>query len=420
MTDVDDVPFYGYWLYLLQDFHTRCHLGCEIGLRDVRTFGLQPFRIVIAYLAPTRHLPAGVIFLTVVFVVGADRSVGGHLPTLIIGLQTLGAAVRIFHDDIDAALGIAEGMNLIGLMLLHREITPVAQDDAERAGEKLLASVGIESLADARAMNADSLQKLLPPTGMANVVLDGYFMVESADDVFTKGVQAQVPLLAGWNSLEGTPLQALHGMAPTVENYKKAMRPQFGNMTDEIFEAYGILTDADVLSMKSMNLASDLFTGFPTWKWADIHSKTSKQPVYRYKYMHPRPQVSAKMGNKVAALAGGVREKTEEEKKAEAERPKLPVGAVHSADIEYAMGTLDTNEFYDWQEEDYAISKLFLNYYANFCKFGNPNGEGLPTWTPINGQEVAPVMYIDVNSAEKADAATENAYRTLEKFYLSR
>ena len=29
-------------------------------------------------------------------------------------------------------------------------------------------------------------------------------------------------------------------------------------------------------------------------------------------------------------------------------------------------------------------------------------------------------MYIDVNSAEKADAATENAYRTLEKFYLSR
>ena len=83
------------------------------------------------------------------------------------------------------------------------------------------------------------------------------------------------------------------------------------------------------------------------------------------------------------------------------------------------MGTLATNEFYDWQPEDYAISKLFLTYYANFCKYGNPNGEGLPQWTPINGQEVAPVMYIDVESAEKADAAMENAYRTLEKFYLS-
>ena len=198
------------------------------------------------------------------------------------------------------------------------------------------------------------------------------------------------------------------------------MSATFGDMTDEIFKAYGLETDADVLSQKSLNLASDLFTGFPTWKWADYHAKTSKQPVYRYKYMHPRPQVSAKMGNMVGALAGGVREMTEEEKKAEAERPKLPAGAVHSADIEYAMGNLATNEYYDWQEEDYAISKLFLSYYANFCKFGNPNGEGLPTWTPINGQDVAPVMYIDVTSAEKADAATENAYRTLEKFYLSR
>ena len=300
---------------------------------------------------------------------------------------------------------------------------PVAQDDAERAGEKLLASVGIESLADARAMNADSLQKLLPPTGMANVVLDGYFMVESADNVFTKGVQAQVPLLAGWNSLEGTPLQALHGMAPTVENYKKAMRPQFGNMTDEIFEAYGIVSDEDVISQKGLDLASDLFTGFPTWKVCDYHVKYTNMPVYRYHYMHPRPQVSAKMGDKVAALAGGVREKTEAEKAAEkaaaAKRPAMPVGAVHSADIEYAMGTLDTNEFYDWQPEDYAISKLFLSYYANFCKTGNPNGEGLPQWTPITRQNAnaAPVMIIDVESKEVCSAQKENAYRTLEKFY---
>jgi len=297
---------------------------------------------------------------------------------------------------------------------------PTSQADAEAAGVQLLESKGVKSLAEARALSADSLQALFPPRGMSNVVLDGYFMKESADDVFKKGEQAQVPLLVGWNSQEGTPMQALRNQEPTLANYKKAMTATFGDMTDEIFEAYGLLTDADLMSQKSLNLASDLFTGFPTWKWADYHAKTSQQPVYRYKYMHPRPQVSAKMGNKVAALAGGVREMTEEEKKAEAEKPKMPAGAVHSADIEYAMGNLATNEFYDWQEEDYAISKLFLAYYANFCKYGNPNGEGLPTWTPINGKDVAPVMQIDVVSGEKADAALENAYRTLEKFYLSK
>ena len=337
-------------------------------------------------------------------------------------INIVGESAGSFSTSLLMCSPLSKG-NLAGVMgSSGAEVLPygaVAQADADEAGVKLLASVGLNSLADARALSADSLQKLLPPRGMANVVLDGYFMKESADDVFKKGEQAQVPLLVGWNSQEGTPASALRGQEQTLENYKKAMTATFGDMTDEIFEAYGLLTDADLFSMKSLNLAGDLFTGFPTWKWADYHAKTSQQPVYRYKYMHPRPQVSAKMGNRVGALAGGVREMTDEEKKALAERPKFPAGAVHSADIEYAMGTLDTNEFYDWQPEDYAISKLFLTYYANFCKYGNPNGEGLPQWTAINGQEVAPVMYIDVESGEKADAAMENAYRTLEKFYLS-
>lgn len=312
---------------------------------------------------------------------------------------------------------IAGALLSSGAEVLPYMASPLA--DAEAAGEKLLESVGLASLADAMALSGDELQKLLPPRGMSNVVIDGYFMTESADDVFAKGQQAQVPLLAGWNSLEGTPMQALRGQAPTVKNYKAAMRPQFGDMTDEIFAAYGIVSDEDVMSQKGLDLASDLFTGFPTWKVCDYHVKTSSQPVYRYHYMHPRPQVSAKMGDKVAALAGGVREKTAEEKAA-APKPMVAPGAVHSADIEYAMGTLDTNEFYDWQPEDYAISRLFLSYYANFCKTGNPNGEGLPEWSSITKENcgAAPVMIIDVESKEVASAQKENAYRTLEKFYL--
>ena len=315
---------------------------------------------------------------------------------------------------------IAGAMLSSGAEVLPYE--PSSQADADAAGAALLKEAGIASLADAMALNADSLQKLLPPKGMSNVVLDGYFMSESADAVFEKGEQAQVPLLAGWNSLEAHPMQAIQGQAPTLQNYKNALKARFGDMTDEIFEAYGIATDEDVLSQKGFNLVSDLFTGFPTWKACDYHVRNSAQPVYRYHYMHPRPQVSAKMGDMTGALAGGVREKTEEEKKATAQQPSIAPGAVHSADIEYAMGTLDTNEYYDWQDEDYAISKLFLSYYANFCKTGNPNGEGLPQWTPITKDNIdaAPVMIIDVESKEVASPEKENAYRTLEKFYRSK
>ena len=296
---------------------------------------------------------------------------------------------------------------------------PLTQAEADSAGARLLKWAGIASIADARAIDADSLEKAFPPVGMSRLVLDGLFMTESADAVFERGEQAQVPLLAGWNSLEAHPMQALQGQAPTLQNYKNAMKEQFGDMTDEIFKAYGIETDEDVMSQKGFDLVSDLFTGFPTWKLCDYHAK-SGLPVYRYHYMHPRPQQSEKMGDKVAALAGGVREKTEEEKKAQ--QPQIAPGAVHSADIEYAMGTLDTNEYYDWQDEDYAISKLFLTYYANFCKTGNPNGQGLPQWTAITKEnlDAAPVMKIDVESKEVASPERENAYRTLEKFYRSK
>ena len=63
-----------------------------------------------------------------------------------------------------------------------------------------------------------------------------------------------------------------------------------------------------------------------------------------------------------------------------------------------------------------------ISYYANFCKTGNPNGEGLPQWTAITKDNLdkAPVMKIDVNSAEVASPERENAYRTLEKCYRSK
>lgn len=315
--------------------------------------------------------------------------------------------------------------NLAGAMLSSgAELMPYGADalgTAEQAGVNLLASKNITSLAEARALSADSLQKLFPPRGMAQVVLDNYFMKEDPNEVFQKGQQARVPLLGGWNSQEGTPMQYLGGKEPNLANFAKGMEATFGQSTGEILKAYGIESDEDVFSLKAFNLAGDLFTGFPTWKCMDLHAQTSGQPVYRYKFMHPRPEASAKMDGKVGALAGGVREKTAEDIKQEELMKRFYQGAVHSADIEYAMGTLDTNEFYSWKEEDYAISKTFLSFYANFCKYGNPNGEGLPQWDSINDdREAAPVMYIDVETAQKGDPELENAYRTLDKFYLSR
>ncbi|MEF2622755.1 MAG: carboxylesterase family protein, partial [Xylanibacter rarus] len=112
---------------------------------------------------------------------------------------------------------------------------------------------------------------------------------------------------------------------------------------------------------------------------------------------------------KVAGLAGGLKDTGDGDDKA----PEAK-GAVHSADIEYAMGTLPTNRVFDWQPEDFLMSDIFSGYYANFIKTGNPNGLGLPDWTPANGQEAVPVLRLDINTTMTTDRQTEERYKLID------
>ena len=55
-------------------------------------------------------------------------------------------------------------------------------------------------------------------------------------------------------------------------------------------------------------------------------------------------------------------------------------GAVHSAEIEYALGNLATNTHDAWEPGDFKLSELMETYFANFIKSGDPNGAGLAKW----------------------------------------
>ena len=111
-----------------------------------------------------------------------------------------------------------------------------------------------------------------------------------------------------------------------------------------------------------------------------MQNKTGGKPVYRYLYARPRPEMRAEMGNATANLAGGVTKDTT----GKAPKAPLPKGAVHSAEIEYALGNLPTNRVYDWQPEDYKVSAIMETFFANFIKTGNPNGLGVPEWPALD------------------------------------
>lgn len=306
--------------------------------------------------------------------------------------------------------------NLAGAMgSSGAEIKPskaISLAEGEAMGQARIEATGytIEQLL---TMSADSVQMILPPAGMSNLLIDNYLLPATVDEIFEKGEQAQVPLLLGWNSMEAHPMQSLAGQAPTLKNFSAAMQQRFGDRTQEVLDAFGIKTDADVMGWGAIELSGALFTAFPTWKWAELH-KASGQPVYRYKYNHARPAMAIE--GKVAGLAGGVKDADDEDAIAAPESPENQItGAVHSADIEYAMGNLATNKVFAWNEDDYKVQNTFMGYYINFITYLDPNGEGLPAWTAINGYNVAPVMQIDVVSGERSNPQLEAAYRLLDE-----
>lgn len=285
--------------------------------------------------------------------------------------------------------------------------------NAEKQGVEKLKELGLKNIADARKMPADELLAKTLSGGLASYCLDGYFFTEDPTDAYLNGHQQKVPLLVGRNSLEMSPQAYLGGKAPTLENLRPALETAFGDKTDEAMRLYGLNTDRDVLGKPGVDFASDQFIAYGTWLFGYLHAKTSGQPVYRYYFSHPRPAM--RNNDLVAGLAGGVQKKGDDDVMTIPQNDVFK-GAVHSADIEYAMGTLPTNRVYDWQPDDYRVSDQFINYYANFIKTGNPNGLGLANWTSITGKEQPTQLILDVDSYETYDPAFEQRNLWLMQF----
>ncbi len=254
---------------------------------------------------------------------------------------------------------IGESGSLLGAL------PPAPMNNTEENGVRFAKGVGANSLAELRALDADTLLKLSSKYGVFRfpMTIDGYFFPKEPLAIYQSGEQAHVPLLAGWNS-EESGSGAIMGNYPfTKDNFKKAVQLLYGMKAEEILKVYVVNSDDDVAQV-STDLASDIFMGFGTWRWTNLQTKTGTKPVYRYYYTHPRPPAKR---------------------------------AVHSAEIEYAMGNLTYNKKYTWTDEDYKVSNLMQQYFANFIKTGNPNSSGLPNWPATSSSNVVPVMHIGVN-----------------------
>lgn len=289
---------------------------------------------------------------------------------------------------------IAESGSLMGTL------TPLPLAEAEKVGVRFAEKLGAKSLADLRKIPADKVLEATadPAHGRFPLTVDGHFLPRDPVEIFAAGEQAHVPLLVGWNSEEMSARAVLGAEEPTRQGFAKAVKRLYAEHAEEILKAYPAASDEEV-RQAATDLAGDRFIGYSTWKLADLQGRTGGKPVYRYLFSRPRPPMRPEMGAAVPGLAGGVR------KGADARaNPQPPArGAVHSAEIEYALGNLASNKVYAWTPEDEKVSRVIQGYFANFVRAGDPNGPGLPNWPQANQGDDGRVMRIDVDTRVEPD-----------------
>ena len=203
--------------------------------------------------------------------------------------------------------------------------------------------------------------------------------------IFTGGQQQHVPLLAGWNLGEGRAGVTLAKEKVTAETFTKQTRERYKDAADAVLKVYPATNDAEAVESAAA-LAGDMFIGYGTWKWLDVHLATGDSPVYRYSFDRDRPIAPDTKVNGITATA-------------------KDIGARHAGEIEYVFGALSADAKAAWEPIDTTISEQMMSYWTNFAKTGTPNGPGLPKWPAYRASDGYQVMHIGPQSQAAADAS---------------
>ena len=174
-------------------------------------------------------------------------------------------------------------------------LAPLAK--AEQAGVKFADLLSAHSIAELREKPAEALLDVLAknpdiPRMSRGPIIDGQVLPVSPAEIFAKGQQTDVPLLAGSTSDEGT-LFTGRAQQATPESYTEQVRQLFGDAADAVRKLYPVGTPEETKSSFA-SLFGDQLIAYPTWLWNELQARTGKAPTYRYLFelRPPAPELS--------------------------------------------------------------------------------------------------------------------------------
>jgi carboxylesterase 2 len=271
------------------------------------------------------------------------------------------------------------------------------KDAAEAAGVDFLATLNVTSIAELRNISMDTLLKydgesdtVLVGTAFENVttfmeppawrpVIDGYVLPYKYGDALSLDAHSDIPILTGNNADES-------GASPspglTLTTFTEQYTEMFGNLSARFFDLYPA-NDTTTANTASNTMYRDI-SRVSTWDWATAwYAGGAKSNVYVYYFTHAPPN------------------QTE--------------GAYHGSELWYAFGNIPTFYNVTWTEQDYALQAQMSEYWANFIKTGNPNGDGL-TEFPASG-EGKQVMWLGDSTGASYLTTSSEKFQFVQDFF---
>ena len=302
------------------------------------------------------------------------RSFGGDPSNVTIAGESAGAlSVMYLMAAPDArglfAKGIAESAYMISTPELKR--SGFGWPSAEQSGTALAAALKAKDLAALRDLDAATLNEAAPAAGYAPWgAIDGHVLPRQLVDVFDRGEQAPVPLLAGFNSGEIRSLRALAPNPPaTAAEYEATIRSQYGDMADKFLRFY------PSTNMQESILATTR-DGLYGWTAERLVRKQAAlgQPSFLYFFDHGYPAADA------AGLHG-----------------------FHASELPYVFGAFDRTGPH-WPKnpttpEETRLSDAMIGYWTSFARTGQPRATHEPDW-PVFAAKTDPAgAYMEFTDA---------------------